>query len=117
MNKKIIFLSGLMVMVSGFAFNTSFAQVGKNYNPSVRTHNPSGAHFRSVVKNKRMGRLFLRGKIINEATINSFFNVFTEFPLSSARTGRNPQTGATIQIAAKKVVKFKAGSALSNTVN
>ncbi len=35
----------------------------------------------------------------------------------AARTGRNPQTGATINIAAKKVVKFKAGTALSNTVN
>jgi len=34
----------------------------------------------------------------------------------SARTGRNPQTGATINIPAKKVVKFKAGSELSNTV-
>lgn len=27
----------------------------------------------------------------------------------SARTGRNPQTGATIKIPAKNVVKFKAG--------
>ncbi|MGL4908299.1 MAG: HU family DNA-binding protein [Bacteroidales bacterium] len=31
----------------------------------------------------------------------------------SARTGRNPRTGATIKIAAKKVAKFKAGSELS----
>lgn len=29
-----------------------------------------------------------------------------------ARVGRNPQTGAKIKIAAKKVVKFKAGSGL-----
>lgn len=35
----------------------------------------------------------------------------------SARTGRNPQTGKEIQIAAKKVVKFKAGKALDETVN
>ena len=28
----------------------------------------------------------------------------------AARTGRNPQTGKEIKIAAKKVVKFKAGS-------
>jgi len=34
----------------------------------------------------------------------------------NARTGRNPQTGATINIPAKKVVKFKAGAELSNTV-
>lgn len=35
----------------------------------------------------------------------------------SARTGRNPQTGREIQIAAKNVVKFKAGSELSGSVN
>jgi DNA-binding protein HU-beta len=31
-----------------------------------------------------------------------------------AREGRNPQTGKTIKIPAKKVVKFKAGKALSD---
>jgi len=35
----------------------------------------------------------------------------------AARTGRNPQTGAAIQIAAKNVVKFKAGAGLSSSVN
>lgn len=35
----------------------------------------------------------------------------------AARTGRNPQTGAAIQIAAKNVVKFKAGAGLSDAVN
>lgn len=35
----------------------------------------------------------------------------------SAREGRNPQTGKTIKIAAKKVVKFKAGAELSDAVN
>ena len=35
----------------------------------------------------------------------------------AAREGRNPQTGKTIQIAAKKVVKFKAGAELSDAVN
>ncbi len=35
----------------------------------------------------------------------------------AARNGRNPQTGATIKIAAKNVVKFKAGSELKNAVN
>lgn len=34
-----------------------------------------------------------------------------------ARTGRNPQTGATIQIAGKKVVKFKPGKELSDSVD
>jgi DNA-binding protein HU-beta len=31
----------------------------------------------------------------------------------AARTGRNPKTGATIKIAAKKVAKFKAGKEFS----
>lgn len=35
----------------------------------------------------------------------------------SARTGRNPQTGKEIQIAAKNTVKFKAGAELSKAVN
>lgn len=35
----------------------------------------------------------------------------------SAREGRNPQTGQTIKISAKNVVKFKAGAELSNAVN
>ena len=34
-----------------------------------------------------------------------------------ARTGRNPQTGATIKIAAKTNVKFKAGKELTEAVN
>ncbi len=43
---------------------------------------------------------------------------FGSFSLTkrNARTGRNPQTGKPITIAAKKVVKFKPGSELSNTV-
>ena len=35
----------------------------------------------------------------------------------AAREGRNPQTGKTIKIAAKNVVKFKAGAELSSSVN
>lgn len=43
---------------------------------------------------------------------------FGTFSISAraARNGRNPQTGATIKIAAKKVAKFKAGKALAETV-
>ena len=33
-----------------------------------------------------------------------------------ARTGRNPQTGQTIRIAAKKVVTFKSGKNLSTSL-
>lgn len=44
---------------------------------------------------------------------------FGTFSISerAARTGRNPQTGKEIQIAAKKVAKFKAGKALDEAVN
>lgn len=44
---------------------------------------------------------------------------FGSFSVSkrSAREGRNPQTGATIKIKAKKVVKFKAGAELNGKVN
>ena len=43
---------------------------------------------------------------------------FGSFSVSErgARTGRNPQTGQPIKIAAKKVVKFKAGSELATKV-
>jgi DNA-binding protein HU-beta len=34
----------------------------------------------------------------------------------NARMGRNPQTGKAIKIAAKKVVKFKAGAAIKNSL-
>ncbi len=44
---------------------------------------------------------------------------FGSFSVSgrAARDGRNPQTGATIKIPARNVVKFKAGSELKNAVN
>lgn len=43
---------------------------------------------------------------------------FGSFSVSTraARTGRNPQTGQELKIAAKKVVKFKPGNELSNSV-
>lgn len=34
-----------------------------------------------------------------------------------ARTGRNPQTGATVKIAAKKVLKFEAAKAMKEGLN
>ncbi|MDF2179430.1 HU family DNA-binding protein [Aliiglaciecola sp. CAU 1673] len=44
---------------------------------------------------------------------------FGTFKISerAARTGRNPQTGAVIQIAASKVPSFKAGKALKDACN
>jgi DNA-binding protein HU-beta len=34
-----------------------------------------------------------------------------------ARLGRNPQTGATVKIAARKVARFKAGKGLKDSIN
>ena len=44
---------------------------------------------------------------------------FGSFSVSkrAARKGRNPQTGKEIKIAAKNVIKFKAGSELTDNVN
>ena len=69
-----------------------------------------------------------------EATIDSFIDAVAEglakgeridlrgfgaFAVreSAARSGRNPQTGETIQIAARRVPTFKAGKELRDRVN
>ena len=48
----------------------------------------------------------------NETVSIAQFGTFSQKE-RSARTGRNPQTGATIQIAAKKYAHFKPYSALN----
>lgn len=47
------------------------------------------------------------------------FTGFGSFEVSkrAARTGRNPQTGASIKIAASSVPKFSAGASLKAAVN
>ena len=70
----------------------------------------------------------------SEAAVNAFIGTVTEqlkkgekvqligfgtFEVSerAARTGRNPQTGAEMTIAASKVPKFKVGKALKELLN
>ena len=70
----------------------------------------------------------------SEAAVNAFIGTVTEqlkkgekvqligfgtFEVSerAARTGRNPQTGADMTIAASKAPKFKAGKALKELLN
>ena len=48
-----------------------------------------------------------------EAVLKSCFEVRTR----AARTGRNPQTGETMEIQASRAPKFKAGKALKDIVN
>ena len=72
-------------------------------------------------------------KAVAEQVVNSVFSAVAEamkmgdkvtlvgfgtFSVSerAAREGRNPKSGETINIPAKKVVKFKAGSKLTETV-
>ena len=59
-----------------------------------------------------------------EAALKAFTDVVAEvgfgtFEVSerAARTGRNPQTGAEMEIPASKAPKFKAGKALKDMVN
>lgn len=73
-------------------------------------------------------------KTQSEAVINAFVDALSEALVAgdkvalkglgtfevrerAARTGHNPQTGATIQIAASKVPAFKASSTLKAAVN
>ncbi len=70
----------------------------------------------------------------SEAAVKAFIDVVTEelkkgekiqlvgfgtFEVAerAAREGRNPQTGETMQIAASKAPKFKAGKALKDSIN
>jgi len=50
-----------------------------------------------------------------ESVILTGFGTFST-KARAARTGRNPQTGKTIQIPAKKVVKFKPGKTMAAAV-
>jgi len=72
-------------------------------------------------------------KVDSKKALDAFFKVTTEalktgdkvtligfgnFTVSerSARNGRNPITGAALQIEAKKVIRFKAGSDLTEVI-
>ena len=57
-------------------------------------------------------RALKKGEAVNLVGFGSF--IVRE---RAARTGRNPQTGATIEIAAAKNPVFKAGKALKDAVN
>ena len=59
-----------------------------------------------------VGKALKKGEKIQLVGFGTF-----EVAKRAARTGRNPQTGATIKIAASKAPKFKAGKALKDLVN
>lgn len=59
----------------------------------------------------------ITGALKNEDTVSLVgFGTF-QVKTRAAREGRNPQTGATIQIAEAQVPSFKAGKALKDAVN
>ena len=59
-----------------------------------------------------IGKSLAKGKEVRLVGFGSF-----SVSKRAARTGRNPQTGASIKIAASKAVKFKAGKHLKDGVN
>lgn len=56
-----------------------------------------------------------KGKIGNKVTLPGFLTF--EKAKRNARTGRNPQTGKEIKIAAKTIVKVKAGKTIQDAVS
>ena len=58
------------------------------------------------------GEVLAKGDEINFVGWGKF-----EVRETPARTGRNPRTGEEVAIAAKKVVKFKAGKSLADKVD
>ena len=79
---------------------------------SIRGIGPEKANrvYRSIYKSIN------RALAVGERVMIPEFGTFSVEP-KVQRTGRNPQTGKEIKIAAKSVVKFKAGADLSGRVN
>lgn len=61
---------------------------------------------------KTVGETLKKGDNISLVGFGSFSVI-----QKAARTGKNPQTGKAIQIAAKKAVKFRPGKELADGVN
>jgi DNA-binding protein HU-beta len=53
-----------------------------------------------------------KGQMVTLVGFGTFYAV-----RRAARTGRNPKTGAQLQIAAARVPKFRAGKALKDAIN
>lgn len=73
------------------------------------TKTESEAYVNSILN--QIGKALAAG----ESVVVPGFGTF-EVRSRAARTGRNPQTGATIDIAASKVPAFKPGAVLKKTV-
>ena len=59
----------------------------------------------------------LQEEIVSEGKVRIAQLGTFEVKQRNAREGRNPSTGETIKIAAKKAVTFKAGKAIKDAVN
>ena len=80
-----------------------------NANGSKLTKADAGRALDSTIE--AVGKALKKGDRISLVGFGSF-----SVAKRAARIGRNPQTGKEIKIAAKKVVKFKAGKKLSDKV-
>ena len=65
---------------------------------------------------KAVANAILDALVAGEAIRVSGLGIFN-VAARPAREGRNPQTGATIQIAARKAVRFHAGKAVKDALN
>ncbi|MBL6750551.1 MAG: HU family DNA-binding protein [Nevskia sp.] len=79
----------------------------------AKTHGLSKAKAESIVLDlfTNLSKALKKGQKLTLSPFGTF-----EVRKRPARKGRNPATGASIKIAAKKVVRFKAYAGLKNTI-
>jgi DNA-binding protein HU-beta len=79
----------------------------------AKTHDLSKAKAESIVLDlfTNLSKALKKGHKLTLSPFGTF-----EVRKRPARKGRNPATGASIKIAAKKVVRFKAYAGLKNTI-
>jgi DNA-binding protein HU-beta len=79
----------------------------------AKTHDLSKAKAESIVLDlfTNLSKALKKGQKLTLSPFGTF-----EVRKRPARKGRNPATGASIKIAAKKVVRFKAYAGLKNTI-
>lgn len=77
-------------------------------------HGLSNAAAQRVIEDliEQIGNQVAKGQYIRLGKLGSFSVVKRK-----ARTARNPRTGDTVKVAAKKVVKFKLAKSLNDTLN
>ena len=98
-----------------------FDRIRQKYESLVYPRGRTQDNYFNDVRSNAMGLLGNQGQPVNMSALTSGgFNMMSQDatqPGQQVQFKVNPQTGATIKIPAKKVVKFKAGAELSSSVN